>query len=89
MDYQYPISPDWSTDEIISVVRFFEHVEAGYEKGVEREDFLESYRRFKEIVPGKAEEKTVCSEFEEVSGYSAYKLVKKAKEASPGDRLKG
>jgi uncharacterized protein YktA (UPF0223 family) len=46
------------------------------------------YRRFKEIVPGKAQEKQVCGEFEEVSGYSAYRVVQIAKESQPGQKIK-
>ncbi|UII57256.1 UPF0223 family protein [Cytobacillus spongiae] len=88
MEYQYPIDPHWSTDEIIDVVKFFEQVEMGYEKGIEREVFLSSYRRFKEIVPSKSEEKKICDEFEETSGYSTYRLVKKMKDAEVGKRIK-
>lgn len=81
MDYQYPISLDWSTDEIVDVIKFFECIEKAYEKGIERSVLMAAYRRFKEIVPSKAEEKTICNEFEEVSGYMAYKVVKKAKDS--------
>lgn len=88
MEYQYPIDYHWSTDEIIDVVRFFELVEQGYEKGVSRDEFLNSYRRFKEIVPSKSEEKKICGEFEEMSGYSAYKIVQAAKAAEPGAKLR-
>jgi uncharacterized protein YktA (UPF0223 family) len=48
---------------------------------------MNSYRRFKEIVPSKAEEKTICGEFEEISGYSAYRTIKKAKEVASGERI--
>ena len=37
------------------------------------------YRRFKEIVPSKAEEKKIDKEFEEVSGYSIYRAIQRAK----------
>jgi uncharacterized protein YktA (UPF0223 family) len=43
---------------------------------------MSSYRRFKEIVPSKAEEKKICDEFAESSGYSTYLTVKKAKEGT-------
>lgn len=36
---------------------FFQQVELAYEKGANREELLSAYRRFKEIVPGKAQEK--------------------------------
>lgn len=88
MEYQYPIDYSWSTDEIVAVITFFENVEKAYETGVDREKLMAAYRRFKEIVPSKAEEKTICNEFEEVSGYSSYKVVQKAKQAASGDRIK-
>lgn len=88
MDYQYPIDIDWSTDEIITVVKFFECIEKAYEKGVEKAELMEQYRAFKKIVPGKAQEKKVCDEFEEVSGYSTYRTIKKAKESADDSRIK-
>lgn len=81
MDYQYPFSIDWSTQEVIDVIAFFQSVEKAYENQVKREEFLNRYKRFKEIVPGKAEEKRICNEFEESSGYSSYHVVKKMKES--------
>ncbi|MFB6465746.1 UPF0223 family protein [Cytobacillus sp. Hz8] len=88
MEYQYPIEPDWSTEEIIDVIKFFEYVEKAYESGVDRDILLTVYRRFKEIVPSKAEEKRICGEFEEISGYSCYQTVKKVKETAPGQKIK-
>ncbi|KHD84296.1 UPF0223 family protein [Heyndrickxia ginsengihumi] len=84
MEYQYPFSMDWSTQEVIDVVHFFEAIEKAYEKGIKRDELLSRYRRFKEIVPGKADEKKFCNEFEEVSGYSPYRAVKKMKESESG-----
>ncbi len=79
LDYQYPISYDWNTDEVVDVITFFECVEKAYEKGISREKIMQAYKRFKEIVPSKSEEKQVCGEFEETSGYSAYRVIQKAK----------
>ncbi|WP_100330777.1 UPF0223 family protein [Bacillus xiapuensis] len=87
MEYSYPFSPDWTTEEVIDAVRFFEMIERAYEKGVKKEELLTAYRRFKEIVPSKAEEKKLCSEFEEVSGYSSYHAVQKMKAAQEGERI--
>lgn len=84
MEYQYPIDHDWSTEEIIDVIHFFETIEQAYEKGADRDKLLSGYNRFKEIVPSKAQEKTLCGEFEEVSGYSSYRVIKKAREANSG-----
>lgn len=82
MEYQYPMDFAWSTDEIVDVIHFFEAVEKAYESKILKEDIIKAYRRFKEIVPGKADEKKYTDEFEEVSGYSAYHVVKKAKETA-------
>lgn len=88
MEYQYPIDYHWTTDEIIDVITFFEALERAYEQGIDREEIMTAYRRFKEIVPSKAEEKTICGEFEEMSGYSTFQTIKKAKDALIGDRIK-
>ncbi|MCA1029908.1 UPF0223 family protein [Bacillus timonensis] len=89
MEYQYPISYDWSTDEVIDVIKFFEYVEQAYEKGISKDSLLVAYRRLKEIVPSKSEEKQMFNEFEEMSGYSAYKIVKKARETEEDKLIKG
>ena len=88
MSYSYPISYDWTTQEIIDVIKFFEAIEKAYEKGIERDQLMNAYRRFKEIVPSKSEERKLCNDFEELSGYSSYHTVKRAKEAKSGDMIK-
>lgn len=87
MDYSYPIRHDWSTEEIIDVVAFFQAVEKAYETKIERKQFMEAYRAFKNVVPSMAEEKTLCKEFEEASGFVCYRILKNAKEASDGDMI--
>lgn len=84
MEYQYPVDYTWTTDEIVDVIHFFEVVEKAYESKVLKEDVMKAYRRFKEIVPGKADEKNYTDDFQESSGYSAYLVVKKAKETADG-----
>lgn len=90
MEYSYPLSTDWSTQEMVDVVHFFEAIEMAYEKGIKREVIIARYKRFKEIVPSQAEEKTICREFEEASTYIPYRVVKLAKELEDGQivRLK-
>ncbi|WP_050614639.1 UPF0223 family protein [Bacillus testis] len=88
MEYQYPMELDWSTEEIVDSIAFFEAVEMAYETGIMREEFMRRYRRFKEIVPSIAGEKKICGEFEEVSGYSSYRAVKAAKAAQEGTKIK-
>ncbi|MCQ6279808.1 UPF0223 family protein [Bacillus sp. EB600] len=87
MEYQYPIDYHWTTDETIDVIHFFEAIEKAYEKGIRREDLMAAYRRFKKVVPSIAEEKKLCGEFEEISGYSSYRTIKKAKEADVSDKI--
>ncbi|MFD2628248.1 UPF0223 family protein [Oceanobacillus kapialis] len=82
MNYQYPIDETWSKEEIIDVVNFFSLMEKAYESKVNRRNVLTLYRRLKEIIPSKSEEKRVFAEFEKESGYSSYKVVKKARETS-------
>lgn len=89
VDYSYPFSYDWTTQEVIDVIKFFEAIETAYERGIEREQFMSLYRRFKEIVPSKSEEKKLYDEFEKASGYSSFQVVKKAKEAKNGDWIQG
>ncbi|MBP3040611.1 UPF0223 family protein [Bacillaceae bacterium Marseille-Q3522] len=88
MEYQYPIDYHWSTEEIIDVIAFFQQVEKAYEKGVDHETFLTIYRRFKEIVPGKAEEMKICNEFEKISGYSSYRTIQAVKNANRSTIIK-
>lgn len=80
MEAYYPIQADWSTQEVIDVIQFFEAIEQAYERGIAREELLRRYRRFKEIVPSKSEEKQICCEYEETSHVSCYQTLKKARE---------
>ncbi|MES9766320.1 UPF0223 family protein [Bacillus altitudinis] len=81
MEYQYPMDVDWTTEEKMAVISFFQAVETAYETGIAKQALLEAYKRFKEVVPSKAEEKTHCAAFEKGSGYSPYRTVKSAREA--------
>jgi len=89
MEYTYPFSLDWSTEEIVDVVQFFEAIEKAYENGIQREELMKRYRRFKEIVPSIAEEKTYFREFEKESGYVSFPIIKKMKEQSEKTVIKG
>ena len=88
MDYSYPFSIDWSTDEIIDVVTFFEGIEMAYEKGISRDDMMSRYRKFKVIVPSMSEEKTYFKEFEEESGYASFPVIKELKASATGPMIK-
>ncbi|GAA0293925.1 uncharacterized protein YktA (UPF0223 family) [Gracilibacillus halotolerans] len=88
MKYSYPIDESWSTDEIVDIVNFLAQVEKAYEKGVYRQDLILSYQRFKEIVPSKSEEKLLDKAFEKNSGYSIYRVIKKAREIEGNEKIK-
>jgi len=88
MEYSYPISIDWSTEEIIDVVEFFQLIEQAYESGVQREKLMEQYRKFKKVVPSIGEEKRIFQEFEDGSGLSSYQVVKCMKEMEDGTLIK-
>lgn len=76
MEYQYPIDLDWSNEEMMDVVAFFNSIEAFYETKVEGQQLLNNYKKFKNVVPGKSEEKQIFKEFEKNSGYNSYQVVK-------------
>lgn len=78
-DYQYPIDIDWTTDEMITVVEMWTVLEQAYEKGIETEVFLNTYKNFKQVIRSIGEEKKLGREFEELSGYSLYRAVQTAK----------
>lgn len=79
MDYHYPLNELWSKQEMIDVVHFFSVIERYYEQTAENNEILGAYRRFKEIVPSKSEEKTYFKEFETASGYRVFPVIKQAK----------
>ncbi|MBM7598732.1 uncharacterized protein YktA (UPF0223 family) [Virgibacillus halotolerans] len=87
MGYHYPIDETWTKEEVVDVVNFFSLVEKGYEKSVNRDELILLYKRFKQIVPSKSEEKKLFSAFESASGYSSYHLIKKAR-ASNENKIK-
>lgn len=80
-NYHYPIAEVWTKEEIIDVVHFFNLIEKAYESSVDRKYLLSAYKRFKEIVPSKSEEKTYFNDFQKSSTYSSYHVVKKAKDS--------
>ncbi|MCJ7843276.1 UPF0223 family protein [Lederbergia sp. NSJ-179] len=88
MEYEYPFSIDWSKDEIMIVIHFFQTIEQAYERGAYRDDILTEYRKFKQIVPSKSEERRYGKEFELSSGYSLYKTIENAKSCASNQYIK-
>lgn len=83
-NYSYPLDFSWSAEEISSVLSFLNQVEAAYETGTEATKILETYQRFKTIVRSKGHERQIDRDFETVSGYSTYKVVKEAQKKQKG-----
>lgn len=59
MEYQYPLDLDWTNDEMMKVIHFFNKIENYYEASVKGDEVLNAYKNFKHIVPGKADEKQI------------------------------
>lgn len=78
-DYQYPLDLDWTTEEMVIVMKMWEDLELANEKGIDNARFLKSYQQFKAVIPSIGEEKKLGKEFEKVSGYSLYRTVQAAK----------
>lgn len=66
------------------MLSFLNQVEAAYEKGADASAILTSYIEFKMVVKSKGQERQIDREFEEVSGYSTYQVIKAAKEKGKG-----
>ena len=83
-NYSYPLDLSWSTEELASVLSFYNKVEEAYESKVEAKEYMKAYRAFKKVVPSIGEEKRLGREFEEVSGYSLYRATQTAKQKEEG-----
>ncbi|MBC1520657.1 UPF0223 family protein [Listeria aquatica] len=79
MNYSYPLNMDWSKEEIVTVIRYFESIEKAYESGIDVQELKKRYRDYKQVVPSIGEEKQLGKEFEAVSGYSPYQVMKLVK----------
>lgn len=78
MQINYPINPDWTTDELIEVVEFYNQVALANEGGIDRAAFLDAYRSYKQIVTSKSEEKQLNEVHDQQTGYSTYRTVQTA-----------
>ena len=56
-DYQYPLDLDWTTEEMVIVMKMWEDLELANEKGIDNARFLKSYQQFKTVIPSIGEEK--------------------------------
>ncbi|MDT2756902.1 UPF0223 family protein [Enterococcus asini] len=83
-EYQYPLDLDWTTEEMVAVMKMWELLEAANEEGVQATEFLNAYKEFKKVVPAIGEERRLGREFEKSSGYSLYHTLKAVKEQGQG-----
>jgi uncharacterized protein YktA (UPF0223 family) len=83
--YSYPIDPEWTVDEIDAVIGMFRVVEDAYEVGINRQRIVDQYKEFKQVANSKTYEKQLGKQFEDVSGYSLYKVVQMTKEKAAGE----
>jgi uncharacterized protein YktA (UPF0223 family) len=80
MEYNYPLDYQWSTEDILLVVALYNAIEKAYEEGIQKEELLQAYRGFKQVVASKGEEKQIDKEFFTITGYSIYKIMQLAKD---------
>lgn len=83
-EYQYPLDLDWTTEEMVVVMKMWEVLEAANEEGILVADFLKAYGEFKKVVPAIGEERRLGREFEKSSGYSLYHTLKAVREQGSG-----
>lgn len=75
-NFNYPLLPEWNTEEIIVVTDFYQIVELIYTSKVNRADFLEKYNAYQNVVPMKMDQKKIDQEFFLETGMSIYKATK-------------
>ena len=49
MEYQYPLDLDWTNDEMMKVIHFFNKIENYYESSVKGDEVLNAYKNFNHI----------------------------------------
>lgn len=87
--YSYPIDLEWSHEEMNKVIKLWNAVEEAYEKGIQVDAFKKAYQEFKTVVRSIGEEKKLGREFEEVSGYSLYRVVQASKDNNKFIKMEG
>ncbi|QQK80660.1 UPF0223 family protein [Salicibibacter cibi] len=80
-----PFSSDWTEDEIVTVADFFTQVDNAYNEGVKAGELLKAYKKFKEVVPAKNEEKTYFRDYDQQAGQSCWQTIRLAKVKEPED----
>ncbi|WP_018921416.1 UPF0223 family protein [Salsuginibacillus kocurii] len=87
-DIHYPISMEWSKEEVIHVVEFFEMIQKAQADGIRSELLVEQYKKFKAVVPSKREEKQLFAEFDQAADVSSWKTIQAAQKAEADELIK-
>ncbi|MFH5810935.1 UPF0223 family protein [Companilactobacillus sp. FL22-1] len=87
-NYSYPLDAAWSQSDIVTVIALYNAVEKAYEGGIKRDEFLQKYRAFQQVVPMKMEQKRLDKEFELESGYSIYQVFKRCQQAKASEKVR-
>jgi len=87
-NYSYPLDENWTQDDIVTVIDLYNEVEKAYESGVQRDEFLQKYRSFQQVVPMKMEQKRLDKAFELESGYSIYQVFKQCQNANTRGKVR-
>ena len=53
MEYQYPLDLDWTNDEMMKVIHFFNKIENYYESSVKGDEVLNAYKILNILCPEK------------------------------------
>lgn len=87
-NYSYPFDETWTQADIVTVIALYNAVEQAYESGVKRDEFLQKYRSFQQVVPMKMEQKRLDKEFELQSGHSIYQVFKSCQKAKASEKVR-
>lgn len=68
MEYQYPMDVDWTTEEKIAVISFFQAVEKAYEKGIPKQELLDTYKRLKRLCHQKQKKRRIVQRLKKKAG---------------------
>ncbi|TLQ04975.1 UPF0223 family protein [Pediococcus stilesii] len=80
-NFSYPMDERWNINELTDVINFFATIEKAYDKGVSRERLNDQYKKFKQVVPNKSEEKRIFREFQSNSGMQPFLAIKQLKDS--------
>ncbi|MBS9336097.1 UPF0223 family protein [Fructobacillus papyrifericola] len=80
-NYQLPIDGNWDTKDMIAVSQLVDAVLQVYENGCDKEQLLDAYHDFLQVMPAKSEQKRFDRDFEEQTGRSIYKTIQLAKQS--------